>query len=85
MGKLSATRIKSLVRPGLYGDGGTLHLRVAGGGSRSWVQRIVIRGRCTDIGLGGYPLVSLSEARTLAEQYEALCVAVTWSNENLRY
>ena len=66
MGKLSAARIKSLVKPGLYGDGGTLHLRVAGGGSRSWVQRLVIRGRRTDIGLGGYPLVNLREAREKA-------------------
>ena len=35
-------------------------------GARSWVQRVVIRGRRRDLGLGGFPLVSLSEARAAA-------------------
>ena len=35
-------------------------------GSRSWVQRIAIRGRRRELGLGGFPLVSLKEARALA-------------------
>ena len=30
---------------------------------KRWIQRITIGGRSTDLGLGGYPLVSLSEAR----------------------
>ena len=32
-------------------------------GSKSWMQRITIDGRRRDIGLGGYPGVSLAEAR----------------------
>ena len=63
MGKLTAAKIKSLSKPGLHGDGGTLYLSVAPGGSKSWIQRFTIKGKRRDIGLGGYPLVSLAEAR----------------------
>ena len=35
-------------------------------GSQSWVQRLTIRGRRTELGLGGFPLVSLKEARAKA-------------------
>ena len=34
--------------------------------SKRWVQRLTIRGQSTDLGLGGYPLVSLMEARERA-------------------
>ena len=35
-------------------------------GARSWVQRLIIRGRRRELGLGGFPLVSLAEARAKA-------------------
>ena len=35
-------------------------------GSRSWVQRITIGGRRRELGLGGYPIVSLKDARAQA-------------------
>ena len=63
MGKLSAARVKSITKQGLHGDGGTLYLAVAKGGSKSWVQRVTIDGRRRDIGLGGYPYVGLAAAR----------------------
>ena len=44
-------------------DGNGLYLLVRPTGSRSWVQRLVIRGQRRDLGLGGFPLVSLKEAR----------------------
>ena len=66
MGKLTAAKIRALTRPGLHGDGGTLYLCVAPGGSKSWVQRLTVNGRRRDIGLGGFPLVSLAEAREKA-------------------
>ena len=66
MGKLTAAKVKALGKPGRYGDGGTLFLYVAQGGSKSWIQRLTINGRRRDIGLGGYPLVSLREAREKA-------------------
>ena len=49
-----------------YCDGHGLNLRVDPSGARRWVQRLVIRGRPRMLGLGGYPLVSLTEARDVA-------------------
>ena len=66
MGKLTVGKIKSLSLAGLYGDGGTLYLAVAPGGSKSWVQRITINGKRRDIGLGGWPVVTLAKARDKA-------------------
>ena len=61
--KLTAAKVRAITRTGLHGDGGTLYLNVAPGGSKSWVQRLTVNGRHRDIGLGGFPLVSLAEAR----------------------
>ena len=66
MGKLTAAKVRSIASPGLHGDGGTLYLKVAPGGTKSWIQRLTIDGRRRDIGLGGFPLVSLAEARDKA-------------------
>ena len=54
------------VGPGRHGDGHGLHLFVRPSGTRSWVQRIVIGGQRYDLGLGGHPLVSLTDARDVA-------------------
>ena len=66
MGNLNVAKIRSLTAPGRYGDGETLFLHVAPGGSKSWVQRITVNGRRRDIGLGAWPLVSLADAREKA-------------------
>ena len=66
MGKLTVKGIQTLTEPGRYGDGGTLFLCVAPGGSKSWVQRVTIDGKRRDIGLGGFPVVSLATARKRA-------------------
>ena len=66
MGKLTAAKVRAITRTGLHGDGGTLYLSVAPGGSKSWVQRLTVNSRRRDIGLGGFPLVSLAEARDKA-------------------
>lgn len=63
---LSSGFARSVSRPGRYCDGNALYLAVKPSGARSWVQRMVIRGRRRELGLGGFPLVSLTEARTLA-------------------
>ena len=65
-GKLTNSKIKALNLPGKFGDGGTLFLRVAPGGSKQWVQRLTIDGKRRDIGLGGWPIISLAEARERA-------------------
>ena len=68
---LSATRAKALKDPGRYSDGGGLHLYISKAGGKSWVQRITIDGRRRDIGLGGFPSVSLARAREKAAENRA--------------
>ena len=68
---LSATRAKALKEPGRYSDGGGLHLYISKAGRKSWVLRITIEGRRRDIGLGGYPSVSLAKAREKAGNHRA--------------
>ena len=63
MAVLTALAVKNLKKPGRYGDSGGLYLYVAPNGSKSWVQRISTGGKRRDLGLGGYPSVSLTEAR----------------------
>ena len=68
MGRLTVAMVRSLAKPGRYGDGrgSTLYLVIAPGGSKSWVQRLAINGKRRDLGLGGWPLTSLKEARERA-------------------
>ena len=47
-------------------EGQGLYLDVQPSGSRGWIQRLVIRGRRSELGLGGFPLVSLKEAHEKA-------------------
>ena len=68
---LSATRAKALREPGRYSDGGGLHLFISKRGAKSWVQRITIDGKRRDIGLGGFPVVSLAQARSKAADNRA--------------
>lgn len=65
---LTAAAVKTIDEPGKYHDGsGTgLFLRVQENGTRFWVQRIVIRGKRRELGLGSYPTVSLAQAREKA-------------------
>ena len=65
-GKLSARFAATVTKKGRHGDGNGLYLVVKDSGAKSWVLRTVVRGRRCDIGLGGYPLVSLAEARAAA-------------------
>ena len=51
---------------GRHCDGNGLYLVVKPTGTRSWIQRIAIRGRRRDIGLGSARLVPLAEAREKA-------------------
>ena len=72
MGKLSATKVHKLKKPGRHSDGETLILLVSPSGAKSWVQRIRINGQRHDLGLGGYPVVSLAQARRKAQDNRAL-------------
>ena len=63
---LSTDFVRTVAEAGRYCDGHGLYLEVQPSGSRSWVQRIAVRGRRREIGLGSFPLVSLDEARDQA-------------------
>lgn len=63
---LTAALVRTAREPGKYFDGHGLFLRILPGGSRQWVQRIVIRGKRCEIGLGSADLVSLADARAAA-------------------
>ena len=60
---MEARNLKSGPKTKRYGDGRGLYLVVRANGSKAWVQRTTIDGDRTDIGLGGYPDVSLALAR----------------------
>ena len=62
---LTATFVRK-AGPGRYCDGHGLYLCVQPSGTRSWVQRLVVRGRRHEMGLGSAQLVSLAEAREQA-------------------
>ena len=70
--KLTVKMVRALNRPGLYGDGNTLYLKVAPGGSKQWIQRLTINGKRHDIGLGGCGWVTLAQAREAAHENRML-------------
>lgn len=63
--ELSAYQVRRIKRPGLHAVGGVagLHLCVKPSGARSWILRIQVGDRRPDIGLGGFPDVTLEQAR----------------------
>ena len=63
--RLNPGQLRSLPA-GMHSDGGGLNFRVKENGARSWVQRVTVYGVRHNIGLGGFPAVSLSEARAAA-------------------
>ena len=62
---LSASFVRS-APPGRHADGNGLYLFVQPSGTQSWIQRLVVRGRRRELGLGSVALVSLAEAREKA-------------------
>lgn len=66
---LSPRFVETVTEPGKHFDGHGLFLRVQPNGSKQWVQRITIRGKRCELGLGSPPAVSLAAARRLALEY----------------
>lgn len=69
--KLDAKRAAALSRPGRHGDGGGLYLAIDRDGPvmrRRWVFLFNRNGRRREMGLGGYPAVSLSDARRARDE-----------------
>ena len=64
--RLSAAKVRTISEPGQFSDGNGLTLRVEPSGSKRWYQRVTIHGKRRNIGLGGYPAVTLAVAREMA-------------------
>lgn len=63
---LSAAKVRSISKPGRYADGGGLYLEVDTSAAKRWFLRTMVQGRRCHIGLGGFSVVSLAEARDAA-------------------
>jgi integrase len=67
--QLTVKAIEAISEPGRYPDGGGLYLVADNKSAKRWLLRVMVQGKRTDIGLGSYQLVGLSEARDLARAY----------------
>lgn len=67
--ELGALEVSRLMEGGLHAVGGVpgLHLQIAGR-ARSWILRTTVGSKRRDIGLGGFPAVTLAQAREKARQ-----------------
>ena len=63
---LTSTAAKHIKAPGFYRADVSLYLKVTQAGGKFWIQRLVINGKRKDIGLGGYPVVNLDDAKAEA-------------------
>lgn len=73
--ELGPLDVKRLAHPGGKGNvmvsvGGVagLYLQLAPKGGRTWILRMLVGGRRRDIGLGGFPTVTLAQARDKARE-----------------
>ena len=74
--RLSAGFLKA-PKPGKHCDGAGLWLYVKDNGAAQWVLRVTVHGRRREMGLGGYPALSLAEARKAANTWRPLAVQGT--------
>ncbi|MDQ2088642.1 tyrosine-type recombinase/integrase [Marimonas arenosa] len=63
---LTTRFVETVSAPGKYFDGHGLFLRVRPNGGKQWVQRITIRGKRCELGLGSPPAVPLAKARQIS-------------------
>ena len=72
--ELAPIAVSRLTSPGLHFVGGVagLALQVLPTGGRTWILRATIGGRRRDMGLGGYPDVTLAGAREAARNARLL-------------
>ncbi len=70
--QLSNFEVQGLLeQPGLHSVGGVTGLKLQVAKSleaKSWILRATVAGKVSDIGLGGYPTISLKAARGLAKE-----------------
>ena len=63
---LTDKKIEKLSKPGLYRADKSLYLRIRPTGCKSWIQRIMVDGFRTDLGLGPWPEILVDDARIAA-------------------
>jgi integrase len=73
--RLTAIKVTKAKKPGLYGDGDGLYLRVSLSGTKSWIFRYRQSGKLRDMGLGSVQLVTLAEARAAAHEQSKVMLA----------
>lgn len=68
--ELGALAVSRMTAQGLYSVGGVvgLYLQVSSQSARSWILRVKVGERRREIGLGGYPDVTLAQAREKARE-----------------
>ncbi|TAK78559.1 MAG: site-specific integrase [Aquabacterium sp.] len=68
--KLGALEVSRLTKPGMHAVGEVpgLYLQVVESGARTWVLRVNVAGKRREMGLGGYPAVTLADARLRARE-----------------
>lgn len=68
--ELTALEVGRLKGPGLYpvGNPPGLYLQVVPSGARTWIYRAMMAGKRRDMGLGGFPGVTLAAAREAARE-----------------
>lgn len=90
MGKaLTAVKVGRAKHSGKSGpdklyDGNGLFLRIMPTGSRQWVWQGNIRGKRRELGLGGFPTVSLQEARNKAFEFRRIARSGGEPRETIR-
>ena len=74
--EFSALEVSRLSKPGNHAVGGVsgLYLYVNEAQGRSWVLRTMVAGKRKHLGLGGYPTVTLAQARDKAREARELVV-----------
>ncbi|MCE8556656.1 integrase arm-type DNA-binding domain-containing protein [Ruegeria pomeroyi] len=72
--RLSASFVKS-APTGKHCDGAGLWLVKRDDGGAQWVLRVTVHGRRREMGLGGYPTLSLAAARDIAKRWRTVAAA----------
>ena len=67
MAGLTAKEIQGITEPGRHRDSEGLYLVMTPAGTKQWVQRIRVGGKRLDKGLGGWPGVTILQARKAAD------------------
>lgn len=74
MAHLTASKVRAILKAGIYLDGDGLRLQVKKAGTKSWLFRYQLNGKTREMGLGSLRNVSLRQARFKAGQARQLLI-----------